>query len=156
METYLHLFIKYPIIYVESYLCQTLGYWYPDIIYWATAGESSSIFEEENVFSSPITPKWYNKLSDMTTSRKIPLSNIMWSLGIQFIILMVSFVITLYLGNRKYLLCYVPLFALWLSLMASTPVFCELRYVYGLFVCSPFILILPFIINKTKKGEKND
>ena len=55
-----------------------------------------------------------------------------------------------YFGNKKYLLCYIPLFGLWLSLMASTPVFCELRYIYGLFTCSPFLVFLPFIIKKEK------
>lgn len=149
-STYLHLFVKYPSIYFEAYFSQTLGYWYPDVIYWATGGESEGFFDNENVSSQPLTPKWYNTAIDKIVSRKIPLSNIIWSLGLQFIILLISFVINLYLNNKKYSLCYVPLFTLWLSLMASTPVYSELRYIYGLFTCAPFILILPFIINKIK------
>lgn len=156
LKTYFHLSVKYPSIYFEAYFSQTLGYWYPDIIYASTGGESTGFFPEENISNYPLTPKWYNKIIDMTVSRKIPLSNIVWSLGIQFIILLISFVITLYLGNKKYVLCYVPLFGLWLSLMVSTPVFCELRYIYGLFTCAPFILILPFVINREWKEKKSN
>lgn len=151
IKTYLNLFTKYPNIYFESYFSQTLGYWYPDVIYRSTGGETSSIFESENVYCDPLTPEWYNQLISSVVSRKIPLSNFIWSLGLQFIILLISFTITMYLGNKKYLLCYVPLFGLWLSMMVATPVFCELRYVYGLFTCAPFMLVLPFIINGTKE-----
>lgn len=150
LDTYLHLFTKYPNIYFEAYFSQTLGYWYPDVIYASTGGESVGFFPEENIRNTPLTPKWYNKVIDISVSRKIPLSNIIWSLGLQFIILLISFVMTMYFENKKYLLCYIPLFGLWLSLMASTPVFCELRYIYGLFTCSPFLVFLPFIIKKEK------
>ena len=40
LDTYLHLFTKYPNIYFERYFSQTLGYWYPDVIYASTGGES--------------------------------------------------------------------------------------------------------------------
>lgn len=155
IKTYLNLLVKYPNIYIEAYLSQTLGYWYPDVIYNSTGGETSGIFESEKVYSSPLTSEVYNRSIDKVVSRKFPLSNFIWSLGIQFIILFISFTVTMYLDDKKYLLCYVPLFGLWLSMMAATPVFCELRYVYGLFTCAPFMLVLPFIINGTKE-EKND
>lgn len=153
IKTYLNLLVKYPNIYIEAYLSQTLGYWYPDVIYNSTGGETSGIFESEKVYSSPLTSEVYNRSIDKVVSRKFPLSNFIWSLGIQFIILLISFTVTMYLDDKKYLLCYVPLFGLWLSMMAATPVFCELRYVYGLFTCAPFILILPFIINGTKEEK---
>ena len=45
---------------------------------------------------------------------------------------------------------FTPLFGLWLSIMAATPVFCELRYIYGLFTCIPLLIITPIIL-KSKK-----
>ena len=47
LDTYLHLFTKYPNIYFEAYFSQTLGYWYPDVIYASTGGESVGFFPEE-------------------------------------------------------------------------------------------------------------
>ena len=127
-------------------MMETIGYWYPDIIYWATGGESYGMFEEENIYNNPLTPTWYNKFIDDTTTRSLPLSNILWSVGLAFIILLISsFITTFY--NKKVLLCYIPLFGLWLSIMVATPVFCELRYVYGLFTCMPLLLVMPLIIS---------
>lgn len=155
IKTYLSLLMKHPKVYIEAYMMETIGYWYPDIIYWATGGESKGIFEEEKVYNIPLTPSWYNKIIDYTTSRSLPLSNILWSVGLSFIILLISSFITAFY-NKKILLCYVPLFGLWLSIMAATPVFCELRYVYGLFTSLPLLILIPLITayEKNNKGVK--
>ena len=156
LSTYINLLKKYPNIYVDAYLSQTIGYWYPDVVYWSVGGESNSNFESESeIHTSSLLPEWGNRIIDATLSKRVPLSSFIWSLGLQFIILLFSMFVLIYKKNYKYLLCYVPLFGLWLSMMAATPVFCELRYVYGLFTCAPFMLVLPFIINDTKE-EKND
>ncbi len=147
IKTYSSLFFKYPNIYFDAYFLQTLGYWYPDIIYNCTGGESSSIFSTENISSYPLTPSFYNKIIDFTVSRKIPLSNLIWSVGLQFIILLISTFIMCYLKKYKYIICFIPLYGLWLSIMVATPVFCELRYIYGLFVCTPLTIFIPFLLN---------
>lgn len=151
IKTYLNLFFKYPNVYVEAYLLQTLGYWYPDVIYWATAGESVSIFDSENVYSDPLTPDWYNKIIDTTTSRRIPLNNLIWSVGLPFLILLFSTFVIFYKNNKKYILPLIPLYGLWFSIMIATPVFSELRYVFGLFTCVPLMIILIFL--KKKEGS---
>lgn len=138
------LLLKYPRTYVEAYFCQTLGYWYPDIVYWATAGESKSIFEDVDVYSEPKVPNIIKKI-DIVTSRKLPLSNLIWSLGIMFIMLLFSIMILIYKKQYRYILCYMPLICLWLTIMVATPVFSELRYVYGLFTCIPLVMICPLI-----------
>ena len=143
-KTYISLFLKYPNIYFDAYFLQTLGYWYPDVIYNCTGGETTSFFPEENVFNYPLTPKIYNNVINLTVSRSIPLSNLIWSVGLEFMILLVSTFILCYLKKYKYLVCYVPLYGLWVSIMVATPVFCELRYVYGLFTCMPLTLLIPF------------
>lgn len=146
-KLWFNLLIDNPRIYFEAYFCQTLGYWYPDVIYWATAGESESIFDDD-VYSEPIFKEQLSLL-DHLTSRKIPLSNFVWSLGLMFILFVFSAFLLIYKKKYKYLLPYFPLLCLWLSLMVATPVFSELRYIYGLFVCLPLFIFVPFI--KTKK-----
>ena len=146
-KLWFNLLIDNPRIYFEAYFCQTLGYWYPDVIYWATAGESESIFDDD-VYSEPIFKEQLSLL-DHLTSRKIPLSNFVWSLGLMFILFVFSAFLLIYKKKYKYLLPYFPLLCLWLSLMVATPVFSELRYIYGMFVCLPLFIFVPFI--KTKK-----
>lgn len=149
-QVWFKLFLKYPRTYVEAYLCQTLGYWYPDVIYWATAGESKSIFEDVDVYSEPKVPNVVKNI-DIVTSRKLPLSNLIWSLGIMFILLMFSIMVLIYKKQYRYILCYMPLICLWLTVMVATPVFAELRYVYGLFTCLPLIVICP-LLKKNKNS----
>ena len=144
------LFLEHPKTYIEAYFCQTLGYWYPDVIYWATAGESKSIFKDIDVYSEPKVPNAIKKF-DIVTSRKLPLSNLIWSLGIMFILLLSSVMILIYKKQYKYILCYIPLICLWLTIMVATPVFSELRYVYGLFTCLPLVIICPLLKKQTYK-----
>ena len=147
-KTYIKLFIKYPNVYAEAYFLQTLGYWYPDVIYWATAGESRGIFETEKIYNTPLTPDWYNNIIDTTTSRKLPLNNLIWSIGLNFVVLLTTSIIMCYFDKKKYLLCLIPLYGLWISIMLATPVFSELRYVYGLFTCMPIVVCIGLLKEK--------
>lgn len=137
--------IKYPRIYVEAYLTQTLGYWYPNTEYWATGGESKSVISAVNVCSNPLTPELVNKVIDITSSRRLPFCNLIWSIGTATFTLIISTFIFVYKNKTKYLLCYIPLYLLLFTILISTPVFCELRYVYGIFTCIPLLLTIPFI-----------
>lgn len=142
---------KYPKIYIEAYLTQTVGYWYPNAQYWATGSETKSNIKDIDVYCNPITPEKFNKIIDITTSRKIPFCNLLWSVGTATFVLIISTFILIYNNRFRYLLCYIPLYLLLFSILIATPVFCELRYVYGIFTCIPLLLTIPF-----KKGENHD
>ena len=115
--------INYPQVYIEAYLTQTIGYWYPNIEYWATGGESSSIFDTVDVYSDSITPEGFNKIIDITSSRRLPFCNLIWSVGTTTFILIISSFIFVYKNKGKYLLCYIPLYLLLFTILISTPVF---------------------------------
>ena len=144
LNTWFNLLKKYPALYFEAYFTQTLGYWYPDVEYWATAGESVSIFDE-NIHTKPLLPKTISNLIDKTTSRKIPFSIFIWSIGLNFSLLVISTCLTIYKKGKNHILCYIPLYGLWLTMMIATPVYAELRYIFGLFACMPFLLFIPFL-----------
>lgn len=147
IKVYLSMLIDHPTLYFEAYFTQTLGYWYPDVQYWATAGESNGIFEKE-VKSVPLLPKNINRLIDMTTSRKIPFSMLIWSVGLYFEMLVFFTTVSLYKFGKKVLLYYAPFYGLWLSIMVATPVFCEFRYIFGIAISMPFIIVCTFMNDK--------
>jgi len=154
LKIWLKNLINYPQVYIEAYLTQTIGYWYPNIEYWATGGESSSIFDTVDVYSDSITPEGFNKIIDITSSRRLPFCNLIWSVGTTTFILIISSFIFVYKNKGKYLLCYIPLYLLLFTILISTPVFSELRYVYGIFTCVPLLLTIPFIeIEKNKENN---
>lgn len=153
LTTWFNLLKKYPLIYFEAYFTQTLGYWYPDVIYWATAGESVSIFDSE-IYTKPLLPDSINNLIDKTTSRKIPFSMFIWSIGLNVMLLIISMFITIYKNGKKHVIYYIPFYGLLLTMLIATPVYAELRYVFGIFVTIPFMIILSLINEKSIKLKK--
>lgn len=149
IQTWIKIGIDNPRNYIDSYLLSTLGYWYPDVVYWATAGESKSIFEDVDVQTDPII--FDGVPFNILTSRSGPLSSLFWSIGTMFILLVISTFILLYKRQCKYLLCYIPVYCLWISLMIASPVFAELRYIYALFVCMPLIMCVA-LMQKKREG----
>jgi len=153
LNTWFNLLKKYPTIYFEAYFTQTLGYWYPDVKYWATAGESVSIFDSE-IHTTPILPSNINKLIDKTTSRKIPFSIFIWSIGLNIMLLIISTFITIFKKGKNHIIYYIPFYALWLTMLVATPVYAELRYIFGIFVVNPFMILLSLTNEESIKNKK--
>ena len=121
-----------------------LGYWYPDVKYWATCGEGQSFFHPE-FKTQPLLPEKVNKIIDLTVARPIPFAILIWSIGTNFAILIVCTSISIYKYGKKHILYYIPFYGLWFTMLIASPVFAELRYVFGLFATIPFVILAPFI-----------
>lgn len=155
-KIYVKLFFKHPVTYIESYLSQTLGFWYPDTVYHAISKVNAET-GTYNVWNYGIknyekTPEIINKIIDKTVDKTIPFSIIFWSTGLYCILLFISILISVYnyKNTKKYFVLYSPFIGLWVTMMVASPVFAELRYIYGIFVC---MLIIPFVnINKEKSS----
>ncbi len=148
------IFLKHPRTYIEAYLSQTSGYWYPDSIYWGIGKfRESGRFEGEDIHNTSYNISIVDKLLDATNSRRIPFIMLIWSVGLQFLILLFGFVISIYNSGKKHILVYIPSIALWITIMIAAPVFCELRYVYSLFLTAPLLLAIS-MYDKNKKVVK--
>lgn len=161
IKIWFKLLLKYPDDYLEAYFLQTLGYWYPNVRYWSVGSLSPKSSEHKDIYNTYTSNNFFTKLIDFTASKKLPFSILVWSVGLQFIILLFATLVVIYFKKYKLLMVYIPSWALWLSIMVATPVFCELRYVYGLFVTVPFLIVISFFkFNKdfrfrSKKNTKN-
>lgn len=143
INAWLKLFIKYPGDYLDAYLSQTLGYWFPNTMYWTVGTfRTEGRFETEPVYNTNYIGNVGANIIDSFDTQRVPFFILVWSVGLQFYILLFATVIAIYNKKGKYLLCYIPIWGLWLSIMVATPVFCELRYVYSLFLTVPFLLII--------------
>lgn len=150
LTTWIKLFFKFPIEYVESFLCNCYGYWYPEANNWVVA---RTIIEDEKlqVFQEPIIEgEIIKKVDSLIDKRNIPVISMFFSLGFMFWMLLVVLTYCIYKKNYNLLLAYVPIFILWLTVLAS-PVFCEFRYLYGMVTCMPILLSMPTLIK-----EKNE
>ncbi len=147
------LLISNPRIYIEAYLSQTLGYWFPGVTYWAV-GTTYSV-PDYGITNTVLLPDGFKKVVDYTVSHKAPWAYVCWCVGLGFVTLLMIIAICIVkkVNRHHYLLWFSPFFGLWLTMMIASPVFSEYRYVYGLFACLPVIIFLPFIGDKIREKK---
>lgn len=147
------LVVKYPIEAIEAFLSNSYGYYYPEAQNWMASREIFQGFEGQEapitIYRKPlIDGKLVTSIDSIMEKRHIPIVSMLFSIGFAFWVMVVMFVYLIYQKSYKMLVCYVPIWILWLTCLAS-PVFCEYRYIYALFISLP-ILIATIFIKKEK------
>lgn len=134
--------IKHFDIATEAYLIQTLGYYYPNVDYWTVLPQidNNSLGIEGGKLSIR-----FQKITELLISKKIPIYNFIWSIGLCVWILFIAIILIFLSKNRKVLYTYVPVIGVWITMMVATPVYAEFRYVYSLFTSAPILLLIPYL-----------
>lgn len=149
---------RYPGKYLKAYINQTCGYWFPDVQYWVImdncmsegfdirAGSKAGPFTEFIMF--------YNNAYIET-----PFLGLLWSIGTGVWVFIFMMGAAVRRHKRSVLIVYLPVLAVWLTLMIATPVFSEFRYIYSLFTSLPLFCTIPFLkmepgAEKTDEAEK--
>ena len=137
---WLRLGITYPQDFIDAFLIHTYGYWYPETPHWVFV----TGIDDDGLFGIHSDPKIDNKTVDrvlnwLSESKydDYPLLSLFFSPGACFWMILITFFLLIYKRSPAFILC-VPVFILWLTALAS-PVNCEFRYVYGMFLCLPII-----------------
>lgn len=128
--------------YVESFISNSYGYYYPEATHWVAnrTMEPNSIGLEQTPI---IKGRLVSKIDSLIERRDIPLISMCFSIGIAFWLIVICLGFKIYNAEYKSILVYLPIFILWLTLVAS-PVFCEYRYAYPLFTSLPLYIGLNF------------
>ena len=151
-KLWLQLLFKYPGDYIEAYINQTYGYWYPDIFYVVADNEGISPcttidIQSRPLIRGPFVIKYKEIMLKLYTM--IPLYGLIWSMGFMgwlLLLLMGTVIVRQEIGKITY---YFPSLALILTVLIATPVASDFRYVYFLFVNMPLYLLLSGLeINK--------
>lgn len=147
LALWFRLILKHPDVALESYFVSTVGYWYPGTSYWSVF---NYVYPNEiGLKSEPFIPS-LQPLFIQLTSKRIPLLNLEWSIGLCFWMICLFGVITFKKRGIKFLYPYVPIFGIWVTMMLASPVFAEFRYVYGAFTCLPLLILMPYLHLKGK------
>ena len=144
LNLWLHIGMRYPMNYIRAFLHQTEGYWYPDVQRWVyTEGIC------ENSGGMVTEPKLPAMLSQMIGKgilwsgyTKVPFYGLLWSIGLAVWLTFILAGYSFASGKYKDLLYYLPMLALWGTLLVATPVNGEFRYIYAIFLCIPFYIIM--------------
>lgn len=149
IKLWFKLLSKYPATYIESFLCNSYGYWYPEASHWVVARgvNKASRLPELNLHNdSKLNIQPLKMFDSFIDKRTIPVFSMVFSIGFTFWLVLSSLTYCIYKKQYKLIIIYIPILCLWLTTLAS-PVFCEFRYIYSLFTCLPILLSFS-IINK--------
>lgn len=140
---YIQVGMTHPRSYVTAWIDQTKGYWNAGYDYWRFSLEC----EPNNLgIKRTVASHFFERACDSFLLMYIYVDIIkpFVSIGLHlWIILLVAFVG--YRKKNKLTVCLtIPCLAIVYTHMIGTPVFAEFRYVYALFCCVPFLVVIAF------------
>lgn len=142
LKLYIDLGIQYPDEYINAWIDQTKGYWNGGYHYWIWSSgldENSAVGQiRQNGLSN--IGKIIIQLEDVF---RWPFLNLFFSIGL-WVWIFLYLMINLLSKKQPLLICFLPVLGIWCSLLVATPVFCEYRYIYSLFICMPLFLAVKF------------
>lgn len=148
IKLWVKLCLKYPRAAVESFLCNSYGYWYPEAIHWVVGREVFETKQEKELAlqleDKPIADfQGLEKFDSLLDRRDLPLNSMLYSIGFVFWIVVTMLMYAIYKKQYKLIVIYIPVAILWLTCLAS-PVFGEFRYIYSMFTCLPILMGIHF------------
>lgn len=153
ISIWLKLFVKYPKDYIEAFISNSYGYYYPEarnsIVSRATMDHNMGIKQ-----TPLIEGKWVEQIDSLTDVRDIPAFSFAFSIGAGFMLTVIALSYIIYKKKYKYILVYLPTFILWLTLIAS-PAYCEFRYAYPIFLALPVYIGMNFVKEGNNENGKN-
>lgn len=172
MSIYFSIGFKAPQAYIDAFLSNNIGSWYPDMNYpdplayhpyiaWNNYKWSDYFDTEENGFLwierqslFPALDKAYESFTSNASHQKIPVISMLFSPGFSFWCLIIFGAICIYYKKYRYLLPIVILFALWITIILS-PV-SLLRYSYPIMICIPILSGIVFTLSENHKDIKKE
>lgn len=149
VKLWLRVGIAHPVIYLEAFLSNNVGFWYPNMKYPDEGTFLSYIVYENTEYKGdwpdikrtsllPAVSEFYYKFTQQGMYHQIPGAFVLYSGGILFWILILGVCICIYRRIYERLVPFSILIGLWGTLMLSPVV--VFRYMYPLSVCVPVIL----------------
>lgn len=153
IKLWFELLKAYPKDYIESFISNSYGYYYPEAVHWV----ANRTMENNNlgIEQSPIIEgKFVQKIDSLIERRDIPVISMFFSIGMAFWAIVVCLGYKISKKKYKNIIVFFPIFILWLTIIAS-PVFCEYRYAYPMFTVLPIYISLCFIREEEKIYGEN-
>lgn len=154
IKIWIELFTKYPKDYIIATISNSYGYYYPEakntMASWATLDHNNMGIKQTPV----IKGEGVEEILVTAESRDIPVISLIFSIGAGVWLTIITLGYKIYKKEYKYILAYLPIIVLWLTLLAS-PAYCEYRYAYPIFLALPIYISMSFINRKEEKDGEN-
>lgn len=154
IKIWIELFTKYPKDYIIATISNSYGYYYPEakntMASWVTLDHNNMGIKQTPV----IKGEEVEEILVTAESRDIPVISLIFSIGAGVWLTIIALGYKMYKKEYKYILVYLPIIVLWLTLLAS-PAYCEYRYAYPIFLALPIYISMNFINRKEEKDGEN-
>lgn len=155
LKLWIQLGLKYPGDYLEAYVNQTYGYFYPDSFYPVAEAEgisgTSLGVSHTPLIGGPLVVK--AKEIAIKLGSMVPIYSLLWSMGVIFWIFLFCVGNAFVRKEKAKLIYYLPSFALYLTVMIATPVATEFRYVYFMVFSLPFYIMTALLELSKEQSE---
>lgn len=139
--------LRYPGDYLQAYIQQTYGYWYPDSFYLVAEAEGVSATDlgvsTRHLIGGPLVVK--GKEIAIKLGSMVPIYGTLWSMGVACWMMLFGAGTMLVRRENWKLLCLLPSIFLLLTVLVATPVATEFRYVYFMVFSMPFYLLVAML-----------
>ena len=153
-KLWIDLGLRHPLIYLDAFLYQCHGYWYPDTPYWCV---DTGILDNELglTMRNSAVAELIRELE--TKLEQIPIVSTMYRPATYIWLLMFAAALLVCKKKKRLLTPMVILAGIWLTTLLS-PVFAEYRYVYGIVLSAPFFLVVAVNENccDNQEEKRND
>ncbi len=149
LGVYVRTFFKNPMKYITAWVDSTCGYWNSGYNYWVWFWDvESNSYGIEQVVTSPALKSAMDQYLWLYYNN--PLLQLFTATGMFAWVVFFLFIRCIYTKNTTGMIAAVPILAIILSLVISSPVYAEFRYMYALFC------VLPALIAQTERCENED
>ena len=130
--------LRYPWKYIQAFLDQTKGYWYPmdpeQVVFFGITENEDGLISQP-ILKGPAVIKFHELLTKLYTI--FPVYGILYSMGGMFWSFLLLMAIAL--RNRSYgaLIAGIPLLLLTLTLFVAVPLVADIRYAYPMLISVP-------------------
>ena len=143
--------------YIKAFILQTSGYWYHNYgHFWVHPNSSiaypQNIGSSEIIFESNLLSSKTSKLVDCAININDSIYYKIWSPAMSTYLLLIGLYITI--NKKKSPIPFIIPLAIIITLLIATPVACEFRYAYAIFLSAPILFIGALKNNKEAKYEK--
>ena len=151
---YLRTLAHNPMKYVLAWTDSTCGYWHSGYGYWVWYWDVES--NPYGITRSVASPGMLHVMDEyLWLFYNNNILQMFTSIGLFVWIMLVLLAVCIFTGNRAGIISTVPVLAILLSLLISSPVFSEFRYMYAMFCALPVITAITLTDGVGKRGKSD-
>lgn len=140
LKLWISIGLRYPGKYIEAFLDQTKGYWYPmdpeQVVYFGITENENGLVSQP-VLKGPAVIKFHELLTKLYTI--FPLYGILYSMGGMLWIFLLLMAAAIRNRNDGAWIAGIPLLLLTLTLFIAVPLVADIRYGYPLLITVPLV-----------------